>query len=292
MRGAWLSLPTVGAIALLLPLLTAACGGGNDLVLGATTSLQDSGLLDELVRAFEKESGYRAAAITPIVAGSGQVLELASRGEVDALLTHSPDAEEQLLAAGDVIDRRPVMTNQFVVVGPPDDPAGVNGSRDPAEAFRRIAGGSRAFVSRGDGSGTNKRELAIWREAGIDPQNEPWYQESATGQGQNLLIASDKGAYTLADSATFHVFKERVQLVVYVVDQEAANLYSVMRVNPEKHAAVHEEAALAFADFVTSPLGQRLIQEFGRQKYGESIFIPVNPSPEVTGTAGSPTARP
>jgi len=271
-----------GAALALLPLLLTACGGGDRLLLGATTSLQDTGILDELVRGFEKESGRD---VTYVVAGSDQVLELARRGEVDVLITHSPDAEQQLVAAGEVIDRRPVMENQFLVAGPPDDRSGVKGAQTAAQAFQRIANSRHAFVSRGDGSGTNKRELVIWQKAGIDPQGQPWYQESATGQGQNLLIASDKGAYTLVDSATFQVFRDRVQLIDYVVDQEAPNLYSVMRVNPDKHTGVHDEAARAFADFVTSPQGQQLIQQFGRDKYGESIFLPAS----VGVSAGSPT---
>ena len=263
----------LGAAALLLPLL-AACTGRSDLLLGATTSLQDTGLLDELVAAFETESGYRVAAITPIVAGSGQVLELARRGEVDVVLTHSPAAEKQFIAEGQGIDRRPVMENEFLVVGPRDDSAGISDALTPAQAFARIAQGGHTFISRGDGSGTHMRELTIWQEAGIDPHGRPWYQESATAQGQNLLIASDKAAYTLVDSATFRVFQDRVQLADLFVDEEAPNVYSVIRVNPEKHPGVNADAAQAFADFLTSPEGQRLIADFGVEEYGESLFIP------------------
>lgn len=275
-----------GGAALLLVALLGACTGGNDLILGASTSLQDTGLLDEMVRAFEKESGFRVAGVTPIVAGSGQVLELARRGEVDLLITHSPAAEVQFVAEGYGVDRRPVMENLFLVVGPQDDPAGVREAPTPAEAFMRIAKSGRTFISRGDGSGTHVRELAIWQEAGVDPQGRSWYQESATGQGQNLLIASDRDAYTLVDSATFRVFQERVELVPYVMDERVRNRYSVIRVNPERHRGVKAEAAKAFANFLTSAEGQRLIQEFGRDEYGESLFLPVG-SPQTT--AGSPT---
>lgn len=273
-------------LAALLGLLF-ACRGGNDFIVGATTSLQDTGLLDELVRAFQEESGYRAAAITPIVAGSGQVLELARRGEVDAVITHSPAAEERLLAEGDGIERRPVMENRFLLVGPPDDPAGVEGAPSVAEGLARIAAAGRTFVSRGDGSGTHARERALWQEAGIDPRGQPWYQESAAGQGQNLLFASDRGAYTLVDSATFRVFQERIDLIPYVTDRERPNVYSVILVNPERHPDVNIEAARAFADFLLSPQGQRVIREFGRREYGESLFTPVGPLLSPTPSTGS-----
>lgn len=272
-------------------LALSACTGRGDLILGATTSLQDTGLLDELVHAFEEESGYKVAGITPIVAGSGQVLELARRGEVDVVLTHSPAAEEKLLAEGHGIDRRPVMENRFLLVGPPRDPAGVRGAASMAEGLARIARAGETFVSRGDGSGTHMRELALWQEAGIDPKGEPWYQESAAGQGQNLLFASDKGAYTLVDSATFRVFQRRIDLVAYVTDEGRPNVYSVMLVNPEKHPNVNAEAARAFADFVTSPRGRRVIEEFGREEYGESLFTPVNLPPAST-PAAQATATP
>ena len=272
----------------LLSLSLAGCGGGNELILGATTSLQDTGLLDELVSAFKKESGYDVSGVAPLVAGSGQVLELARQGEIDLLITHSPDAEEEFLAEGHGIDQRPLMENLFIIAGPPDDRAGVENARTLSEAFGRIAEGSYAFVSRGDGSGTHARELAIWQEAGIDPRGQRWYQESATGQGLNLLIASGKGAYTLVDSATFAVFKERTDLVPHVFEGEMVrNRYSVMRVNPENHPDLNVEAALAFADFVTSPQGQLIIQEFGREEYGESLFTPASADARTRAIAGS-----
>ena len=260
-----------GAFASLLVPLLAACGGGGELLLGATTSQQDTGILDELVRGFQDESGYR---VKPIVGGSLQVLELARRGEIDVLVTHSAAAEEKLVADGDGVDRRPVMENQFVLVGPPADPARTQEAQTLREAFQRIAEGEYAFITRADGSGTNVRELAVWQQAGIDPRGQHWYKESTVGQGQSLLMASDGGAYTLVDSATFRVFRDKVKLVAEVVDREVQNRYSVIRVNPAKHAGVHEEAARAFADFVTSSPGQQIIQQFGRGKYGESLFSP------------------
>ena len=273
-RAPWVPVPAV--LSLLLALALSACGGGGDrLALGATTSLQDTGFLDEIVSAFETQSGYDVAAVTPLIAGSGQVLELARRGEIDVLITHSPEAEQRFMDEGHGSARQPFMQSRFLIVGPEEDLAGIAGAATIAEAFRRIAGGGYSFVSRGDASGTHARELAIWEEAGIDPAGQPWYQESAVGQGQNLLVASDKGAYTLVDSATFAVFRERLSLVELAVDNEQFNVYSVILVNPEKHDDVNAESARAFFDFITSPAAAAIIEDFGRDKYGESLFEPL-----------------
>ncbi len=258
------------ALAAALALAFVACGGGSDtLVLGATTSLQDTGLLDELVRAYEQQSGYD---VKSVVGGSGQILEMARRGEIDVVITHSPEEEERFVKDGDGVDRRPVMENYFLLAGPPDDPAGVTNVTTLSEAFRLIANARLTFISRGDNSGTNVRELSVWREAGIDPHGQSWYQESAAGQGQNLLLASEKGAYTLVDSSTFTVFAQRVRLAAFAIDHQNPNVYSVTRVNAQKHSSVNGQAAIAFADFVTSIDGRCLIANFGREKYGESLF--------------------
>ncbi len=259
-------------VVVLVGLSLSSCGGGNSFVVGATTSIQDTGLLDALTEAFREESGYDVVAVTPIVAGSGQILDLARRGEVDAVITHSPQAEAQLIADGDGVDRRELMHNFFVLVGSPDDPAGVRSALTLAEALKRIAAAEKTFISRGDNSGTHLRELALWRQAAIDPVGQSWYQESGAGQGQSLLIASDKAAYTLVDSSTFVVFQDRLELESYAVD-EKPNQYSVIRVNPEKHN-INEAAALAFAEFLTSPTAQRIIAEFGREEYGQPLFTP------------------
>jgi tungstate transport system substrate-binding protein len=265
--------------------LGASCGSGNDLIVGATTSVHDTGLLDVLTEAFREESGYDVAAVTPIIAGSGQILELARRGELDAVITHSPQAEAQLIMDGDGIDRREIMQNRFVLVGPPDDPAGVRSVATASEALERIAAVEMTFISRGDTSGTHIRELALWGQAGIDPMGQSWYQESGAGQGQSLLVASDKGAYTLVDSSTFTVFQERLTLEPYVFDDDP-NRYSIIRVSPEKHN-VNEAAALAFADFLTSPIAQRIIAEFGRERYEEPLFVAASIASE-----GEPAATP
>jgi tungstate transport system substrate-binding protein len=266
-------------VVVLVGLSMSSCGG-DDLVIGVSTSVRDTGLLDELVDEFKRQRPDPAATVKPVATGSGQLIELARRGEVDILITHLPEAEAKLIADGDGIDRRRLMHNFFVLVGPPDDPVGVRSTASLPEAFRLIAGAEATFVSRGDNSGTHLRELALWRQAGIDPVGESWYQESGAGQGQSLLVASDKGAYTLVDSGTFVAFRERLELEPYVSDEEP-NRYSIIRVNPDKHD-VNEAAALAFAEFLTSPAAQRIIAEFGREKYGEPLFVPAGPVGDMT----------
>ena len=255
--------------------VAAACGGENgdkELILGATTSVQDSGLLDELVRAFEDVSDYD---VKPIVGGSGQTLETARRGEFDVILTHSPADEDKFLADGEGIDKRIIMRNFFLIAGPEDDLAGVKGAATLSEAFQRIASEEHRFVSRGDNSGTHRREVSIWEEVGVQPVGQSWYEESSTGQGQNLLVAAEKAAYTLADSSTFTVFKERVDLQPLLTDMDKPNVYSVIRISTDKHPDANSAGAIAWVEFLTSAAGQCLIADFGVEEYGESLFEPV-----------------
>jgi tungstate transport system substrate-binding protein len=241
-------------------------------VLGATTSVQDTGLLDEMVSAFETETGYH---VTPVVGGSGDILERARRGELDVIMTHSPGDEKAFVDDGDGLEPRKVMENYFVVVGPPDDPAGVAGSSSLEEAFRAIATAEAPFISRGDNSGTHRRELATWEALGTDPQGQDWYQESAVSQGQNVLVASDKAAYTLVDSSTFTTVRDLVDLMALYTDEGRPNVYTVTLVNPEMHHKVNAAAARAWADFLTGPSGQSVIAGFGRDDYGEALFVPM-----------------
>ncbi len=266
-------------VVVLVGLSMSSCGG-DDLVIGVSTSVRDTGLLDELVDEFKRQRPDPAATVKPVATGSGQLIELARRGEVDILITHFPQAEAKLIVDGDGIDRRRLMHNFFVLVGPPGDPVGVRSTASLPEAFRLIADTEATFVSRGDNSGTHLRELALWRQAGIDPVGESWYQESGAGQGQSLLVASDKGVYTLVDSGTFVAFRERLELEPYVSDEEP-NQYSIIRVNANTHD-VNEAAALAFAEFLTSPAAQRIIADFGRENYGEPLFVPAGPVGDMT----------
>lgn len=266
----WMRIWPGSIIVVAFGLVAVGCGDDdNSLVLGATTSVQDSGLLDEIVHAFEAETDYE---VTPVVGGSGQILETARRGEFDAIITHSPADEAKFITEGEGLDRRPFMENYYLLVGPPADPAAVARAATLTEAFSRLAAKEAAFLSRGDNSGTHIREIAVWDAVGVDPAGQSWYRESAVGQGQNLLVASEKGAYTLVDSSTFVAFRDKVELTQYVIDPQEPNVYSVIRVNPEKHSGVNSNAALALVDFLRSPAGQCLIDEFGRSEYGESLF--------------------
>ncbi len=250
----------------------AACGSSDELLLGATTSVRDSGLLDELVAAFEDESDLD---VKPIALGSGQLMALARRGELDVIMAHSPEDEEALIAAGFALERIPVMRNHLLVAGPASDPAGVAGARNLRDAFARIADFEAAFVSRGDESGTHRRELAVWAEAGVDPAGESWYRVSAVGQGQSLLVANDGAAYTLVDSATLVAFAERLQIVEIYRDTVEPNVYSVLRLDADRLPHVKEEAADAWIEFMASDRARRVIQESGREEYGVSLFEPL-----------------
>jgi tungstate transport system substrate-binding protein len=248
-------------------LASASCGGSDgELILGATTSVQDAGLLDALVAGFEAEHPY---AVKPIVQGSGQVMELARKGELDVAMTHSQAAEQGAIEEGFVAERIPFMQNYFLLVGPTDDSAGVGASMAISDALERIAAVGATFASRGDASGTHVREMEYWDEAGINPVGQPWYRETAAGQGQTLLYADDEDAYTLVDSSTFVSFGERVGLAEHVRDVGRPNVYSLLRLDAE---AANQEAAEAWIGFVASAGGQRVIAEFGQGDQGVPLF--------------------
>jgi tungstate transport system substrate-binding protein len=239
-------------------------------ILATTTSTQDSGLLDVLVPMFESQTGY---VVKTIAVGTGQALALGARGEADVLLCHAPEAEMELVASGAVTHRRLVMHNDFVVVGWADDPARVRGSKSAAEAFARIGTAQAVFVSRGDDSGTHKKEMQIWSKAGITPGGR-WYQEAGAGMGQTLNITSEKRGYTLTDRATYLALRKYLGLEILVEgDPELLNVYHVMAVNPEKFKKVNEPGALAFVDFMVAPKTQEVIASFGIEDYGEPLFF-------------------
>ncbi len=259
----------------LLPLallaLSIACAGGNDLILATTTSTQDSGLLDLLVPMFERESGYR---LKPIAVGSGQALRLGEEGEADVLLVHSPDAEEDFMAAGHGDDRRLVMHNDFVLVGPPDDPARIAGRASASDALARISEARSLFVSRGDESGTHAKELKLWDTAGIEPGGS-WYQETGLGMGQTLQVADQKRGYTLSDRGTYLAQRDNLDLAILLEGDPALfNVYHVIVVSRDKHPSVNAEGARAFARFITSPPAQQAIRDFGVAEYGQPLFVP------------------
>jgi len=259
-------------LALTLPAGRAAAAGSTVVILSTTTSTLDSGLLDVLVPVFERKTGYT---VKVVAVGTGQALALAARGEADVTLAHAPAQEKRYVEDGKLLNRRLVMYNEFVVAGPPGDPAGIRGERSAVAAFRKIAAAAARFVSRGDRSGTHTRELALWKEAGIAPAG-PWYIESGQGMGATLGIADDRHAYTLSDRATLLAFRRRVRLSVLVEgDRALRNVYSVLDVNPANGPRVNAGGGQAFADFMVSPEAQAVIGRFGADRYGQPLFIPV-----------------
>lgn len=245
----------------------------KEVILATTTSTMDTGLLDLLLPLFEKRTGYT---VKPHAVGTGQALAMAEQGNADVLLVHAPDDEVKLLEKGVVTNRRLVMHNDFVLVGPPSDPARVREAGTAAEALKRIASRQALFISRGDDSGTHKKEKALWQIAGIKPEGS-WYQEAGAGMGQTLNIASEKGAYTLTDRGTYLALKKTLQLEVLLEgDPYLLNVYHIMQVNPEKFPSlpINSEGARALVEFFVAPDTQKIIGEFGRDKYGEPLFFP------------------
>lgn len=242
----------------------------KDLILATTTSTQDSGLLDVLKPMFEEKTGYNLKIIS---VGSGAAMEMGKKGEADVLLVHSPAAEKALVEDGVGINYQLVMHNDFIVVGPADDPAAIKGS-DSGEAFKKIADKAATFVSRGDNSGTHTKELSIWKAVGITPEGS-WYLQSGTGMGATLNIANEKQAYTLADRATYLAQKANFKLeVLSEGDKNLLNIYHVMQVNPEKFSKVNKDGAKAFVEFMVGADAQKAIGEFGKDKYGQPLFTP------------------
>jgi tungstate transport system substrate-binding protein len=261
------------ALMLALPAQSPGQGtGSTTVILSTTTSTQDSGLLDVLVPMFEKRTGL---SVKTISVGTGQALALAARGEADVTLAHAPALEKKYVAEGKMLNRRLVMYNDFVIIGPAADPAGIRGVKRAVEALRKIAAAQARFVSRGDKSGTHTLELALWKQAGIEP-GAPWYIESGQGMGATLGIADDRQAYTLTDRATMLAFARRVQLQPMVEgDRPLLNIYSVMEVNAANGPRVNVAGGKAFADFMVSPEVQQAIKTFGVDKFGQPLFVPI-----------------
>ncbi|HHT63246.1 MAG: substrate-binding domain-containing protein [Bacillota bacterium] len=243
-----------------------------DVILATTTSTQDSGLLDVLIPIFEEETGY---VIKTIAVGTGAALAMGEKGEADVLLVHAPDSEKKLIDSGVGINYQLVMHNDFVIIGPKDDPAQINGTKTAAEAFKKIADSGSLFVSRGDDSGTHKMELKLWEAAGITPDTgTASYQETGQGMGQTLNVAEQKSAYTLTDRATYLAQKDNLSLVIHVEgEKNLLNIYHVMQVNPEKFPKVNADGAKAFVEFLVAPDTQKIISEFGMDKYGQPLFF-------------------
>ena len=241
------------------------------IILATTTSTQDSGLLDVLVPRFEKERGI---AIKVIAVGSGAALRMAARGDADVILVHAPAAERRYVEAGDLVDGRAVMHNDFVITGPGDDPAGIRALTSVNDVMRALATRG-AFVSRGDDSGTHSQELALWAAARIDPRSIQRREETGQGMGATLSIADQRRAYTLTDRGTYLSLRRRLKLaILFQGDTSLRNLYHVYAVNPAKNPRIQRDAARTFIDFLVSPPIQQAIADFKRAEYGESLFFP------------------
>lgn len=251
-----------------------ACGAGGpdraEVLLATTTSFQDSGLLDVLREDFERRTGYR---LRPTAVGTGAALAIGANGDADVVFVHAPGAEREFMAAGNGERRVLVMHNDFVLVGPPADPAGLRGGKT-LDALRRIAERTALFISRGDRSGTHLLELELWRQIGVTPSGE-WYIEASTGMGNTLAIASEKRAYTLSDRGTYLARRPALELEILVEkDPPLLNPYHVITVDPGKFPRVNEKGARAFAEYVLSAEAQALIGEFGVKEYGQPLFFP------------------
>jgi tungstate transport system substrate-binding protein len=258
-----------GAVPLALPAQNVPAT--PDVILATTTSLYDTGLLDSIVPIFARETGYH---VRVVAVGSGEALAMGRRGDADVVFVHSPAAESAFMAAGYGLRRQVVATNYFTIVGPPSDKARVREAPNAADALRRIAGTGAGFVSRGDSSGTNARELALWRKAGRRP-GWPGYIETGQGMAATLLVANQRLAYTLTDVATYGLLKARLDLVALRGrDRDLINVYHVIELKAAGHPRLNVAGGRAFAEFVTSPEMQDYLAHFGAAQFGEPLFVP------------------
>jgi tungstate transport system substrate-binding protein len=250
----------------------------KSVILSTTTSTQDSGLLGVLVPLFEKQTGY---SVKTVSVGTGQALALAAKGDADVALVQMPTLEKQYVAEGKLLNRRLVMYNDFVIIGPREDPAKVRSSKSASGALKAIEQAKVSFVSRGDNSGTHILEKSLWKAAGIEPKG-TWYIETGQGMGATLGIANERNAYTITDRGTYLALRNgvsplrnRVSLRILIEgDRALLNIYSVVEVNPANGPRINSVGGKAFADFMVAPETQNVIRNFGK-KFGQSLFIPV-----------------
>lgn len=272
MRFGWRTLAlTVAA----LLALAAAGSAETRLRMSTTTSTENSGLLKELLPPFEKANDLK---VDVIAVGTGKALKLGENGDVDVVFVHARAAEDKFVADGFGVDRRDVMYNDFVVVGPKGDPAGLKAAKTATEAFRKLAEGKAPFISRGDDSGTHKKELEIWKAAGIEPKG-VWYVPAGQGMGEVLNMANEKQGYALTDRGTFIAYQGKVELVVvFEGDKALFNPYGIIAVNPKKHAHAQYDLAKKLIDFVVGPEGQKIIADY--KVNGQQLFFPdARPNP-------------
>lgn len=273
---------SVLALAILVSVLAVACGDDDDagsaggriggsMILATTTSTDDSGLLDVLVPLFRDKTGIE---VKVVAVGTGAALEMGGKGNADAVLAHAYQAEQEYVKSGDLVEGRLVMHNDFVLVGPASDPAGIRKAGNLDDAMRAIAA-SGSFVSRGDDSGTHKSELALWKAAGIDVAGIGSREETGQGMGATLNVADQRNAYTLTDRATYLALKQNLDLeVLFEGARPLLNIYHVYVVNPTKHSGVRAEQARAWVEFLVADETQKVIGEFGVEQFGEPLFVP------------------
>lgn len=244
--------------------------GDGQLILATTTSTENSGLLKELLPPFEDKYGVR---VDVVAVGTGKAIRMAENGDADIILVHAKKAEKKFVKEGYGVNRRSVMYNDFIILGPESDPAGIKGLDNATKALQKIKASKSTFVSRGDDSGTNKKELSIWADAGIKPTGS-WYVETGQGMGASLNIANEKNAYILADRGTYLAYKGKIGLEILTEgDPQLYNPYGIIPVNPDYHTHVNYQAAMALVGYITSHQGQKLIKNY--VKYGKRLFNPL-----------------
>jgi tungstate transport system substrate-binding protein len=259
-------------IGILCGIATSVYAQTQRLTVSSTTSTDNTGLFTALNPPFEKMFNCR---VDVIAQGTGKALKTGQMGDCDVVFVHSRPAEDQFVADGYGVNRRDVMYNDFVILGPKNDPAGIKGLKDAAEALTRIANSKSRFISRGDDSGTHKKEKSLWGKTAITPKGE-WYIESGQGMGAVLQIANEMNAYTMSDRGTYLAYQGKVDLQVLTEGDPALfNPYGIIVINPAKHPNVNYVLAMAYIGWVTSPEGQGIIREFGKDRFGQPLFIPV-----------------
>jgi len=263
----------VASVLLILVFVAGSVAAETRIRCASTTSTQNSGLFDYLLPIFEKKTGIK---VDVVAVGTGASIEIGKRGDADVVMVHAKELELKAVEEGWFKDRHDLMYNDFVIIGPQDDPAKIKGMKSAVDAFKKITTSGSSFVSRGDQSGTNTMELAIWKKAGIDPKGQKWYLEVGQGMEKTQRVANEKKAYTLTDRGTWLATKDKDKLEMVVVlegDPVLFNQYGVMAVNPEKHQQAKYQEAMVFINWLISPEGQKVIGEF-KDKNGNQLFIP------------------
>jgi tungstate transport system substrate-binding protein len=254
-----------------LPVLNASSAG--EIICASTTSTENSGLFNYILPLFEKKTGIK---VKVVARGTGAAIEIGKRGDADLVFVHAREQELKAVEKGYFVNRHDVMYNDFIIIGPNNDPAKVKGIKSASDAFRKIAESKNLFVSRGDSSGTHTKELAIWKKTGIDPKGQKWYLEVGQGMEKTQRIANEKRAYTLTDRGTWFATKDKDKLEMKIVlegDPVLFNQYGVMAVNPERHKHVKYREAMEFLNWLISKEGQQAIASF-KDKHGNQMFIP------------------